>query len=246
MVGSHRPDDKLTATVALRYSDRVYATLDNTDVYTHTYQGFDSFLVADVRLNYDFDKHWNASIGVDNINNRRYFLFHPFPQATTLAQVAGRSERDGGRPRWGSRPLPERVDVGPACFPARVREIASATPSMTPSTCVAGVARWLRNIHVRASPARQAIEILDGGHEACVQFNARLPTKFFLRQGDLRLPVAADRPGAAVSSTIVDREPVSVMIFSASSSIRKPLGEVAEVYGPCEIVPAVHQRNENP
>jgi iron complex outermembrane receptor protein len=73
--------------VAIRYSNRVYATLDNSDIYTHTYQGFDSFRVVDARLNYQLDKHWSAAIGVDNLNNRRYFLFHPFPQVTTIAQL---------------------------------------------------------------------------------------------------------------------------------------------------------------
>ena len=86
-VASYRPNDQLTATIAARYSNRVYATLDNSDTYTHTYQGFDSFLVADARLTYQFDKQWSAAIGVDNLNNRRYFLFHPFPQQTFFAQV---------------------------------------------------------------------------------------------------------------------------------------------------------------
>jgi iron complex outermembrane receptor protein len=86
----YRPDDELTATLALRYSNRVYATLDNSDTYTHTYQGFDSFLVADARINYRFDKSWSAALGVDNLNNRRYFLFHPFPQQTVLGQLSYR------------------------------------------------------------------------------------------------------------------------------------------------------------
>jgi iron complex outermembrane receptor protein len=88
LVATYRPDDRLTATLAARYSNRVYATLDNSDVYTHTYQGFDSFLVADARLSYAFDAHWSGAIGVDNLNNRRYFLFHPFPQVTGFAQLA--------------------------------------------------------------------------------------------------------------------------------------------------------------
>ena len=86
-VATYRPNDRLTATVAVRYSNRVYATLDNSDVYTHTYQGFDSFRVVDARLNYQFDKHLSGAIGIDNLNNRRYFLFHPFPQVTTIAQL---------------------------------------------------------------------------------------------------------------------------------------------------------------
>ena len=87
VVATYRPNERLTATVAARYSNRVWATLDNSDIYTHTYQGFDSFLVADARLSYEFDKHWSGAIGVDNLNNRRYFLFHPFPQISMIGQI---------------------------------------------------------------------------------------------------------------------------------------------------------------
>src|SRR6185295_6840400 len=41
LVASYRPDERWTITVAARYSTRVYATIDNSDIYTHTYQGFD-------------------------------------------------------------------------------------------------------------------------------------------------------------------------------------------------------------
>ncbi|HTP61850.1 MAG TPA: TonB-dependent receptor [Burkholderiales bacterium] len=86
-VATYRYDDHLSGTVAARYSARVYATVDNTDVYTHTFQGFDSFFVVDARLNYNFDRQTRASIGVDNLNNQKYFLFHPFPQRTAFAEL---------------------------------------------------------------------------------------------------------------------------------------------------------------
>ena len=65
----------------------MWATVDNTDVYTHTYQGFDSFFVVDTRLSYQWDKQTRAAIGIDNLNNRKYFLFHPFPQRTLFAEL---------------------------------------------------------------------------------------------------------------------------------------------------------------
>jgi iron complex outermembrane recepter protein len=30
------------------------------------------------------NRHWSASLGVDNLLNRKYFLFHPFPQRTLV------------------------------------------------------------------------------------------------------------------------------------------------------------------
>lgn len=84
---SYRFDDKLSGMVALRYSDRVWATVDNTDINPNTWQGFDKFLVVDVRVNLRIDKDTRAAVGIDNLNNRRYFLFHPFPQRTLLAEI---------------------------------------------------------------------------------------------------------------------------------------------------------------
>jgi iron complex outermembrane receptor protein len=86
-VATYRPDAQWTLTVAGRYSTRLWATVDNTDIYTHTYQGFDGYLVGDLRVRYQIDRQWSAALGVDNFNNRKYFLFHPFPQRTALAEL---------------------------------------------------------------------------------------------------------------------------------------------------------------
>jgi len=77
----------LALTLAGRYSSRQYSTVDNTDVYTATYQGFQQYAVIDVRATYIFDKNWTAAIGVDNLNNNRYFLYHPFPQRTAFGEL---------------------------------------------------------------------------------------------------------------------------------------------------------------
>jgi iron complex outermembrane receptor protein len=74
-------------TLAGRYSDRVFATVDNSDTVTHTFQGFDGYFVMDARFRYQFDRRFGAAIGVDNLNNRKYFLFHPFPQRTVVAEL---------------------------------------------------------------------------------------------------------------------------------------------------------------
>jgi iron complex outermembrane receptor protein len=86
---TYRPDAqrKLALTLAGRYSDKMYTTLDNADVNPNTYQGFASWFVMDSRVNYRFDGHWSAGLGVDNVLNRKYFLFHPFPQRTLVGTV---------------------------------------------------------------------------------------------------------------------------------------------------------------
>jgi iron complex outermembrane receptor protein len=87
LVATYRPDDKWTFTAAARYSSRVFATVDNSDINPNTYQGFQSFLVLDARIHYQFDKHWGAALGADNLNNRKYYLYHPFPQRTIYAEL---------------------------------------------------------------------------------------------------------------------------------------------------------------
>jgi iron complex outermembrane receptor protein len=80
--------DTLDLSLAARYESRLYANIDNSDTVTHTWQGFDSFFVMDARARYNFDSHWAAAIGVDNLNNDRYFLFHPFPQRTVTLELS--------------------------------------------------------------------------------------------------------------------------------------------------------------
>jgi iron complex outermembrane receptor protein len=82
-----RPNDALSLTLAARYSTRVYANIDNSDSVTHTYQGFDPYLVLDARALYRVDAHWSVAAGVDNLTNRKYFLFHPFPQRAFTAEL---------------------------------------------------------------------------------------------------------------------------------------------------------------
>ena len=76
------------AKAAARYASRNYATLDNSDVIGNTYQGFYKYLVVDLRARYAINDHLTASVGVDNVNNDKYFLFHPFPQRSFAADLA--------------------------------------------------------------------------------------------------------------------------------------------------------------
>ncbi len=70
-----------------RYATKMFTTLDDADVNTNTYQGFSEWFVMDARAGYRVSPHWFTSIGVDNLLNRKYFLFHPFPQRTLVASL---------------------------------------------------------------------------------------------------------------------------------------------------------------
>jgi iron complex outermembrane receptor protein len=87
LVATWRPDDRLSLTGAVRYSSRMFGTIDNKDVVGHTFQGFEGFVVADARALYRLSPHWSIAAGVENLTDRRYFLFHPFPGRTFTAEL---------------------------------------------------------------------------------------------------------------------------------------------------------------
>jgi iron complex outermembrane receptor protein len=78
---------KLDLTLAARYSDRFFATIDNSDHYANTYQGFGAFFVADVHARYAISEHLAAGLGVTNLGDRKYFLFHPFLQRSVVVDL---------------------------------------------------------------------------------------------------------------------------------------------------------------
>lgn len=84
---SYRPDDRWTHTLGVRYSGTQYNTLDNSDVNGKTYTGTSSYLVADWRMRYKMAKQWTAALGVDNLNNEKYWAFHPYNQRTFMAEL---------------------------------------------------------------------------------------------------------------------------------------------------------------
>lgn len=84
------PAEAISLTTAARYASRIYATLDHADTVGHTYQGFEGYFVVDARATFRVDPHFDFALGVDNIGNRRYFLFHPFPQRSFSAELRWR------------------------------------------------------------------------------------------------------------------------------------------------------------
>jgi iron complex outermembrane recepter protein len=86
-VATYRPTPAWAFTLAGRYSGKQYSTMDNTDNTADVMGSFDTFVVFDVHANYQINEQWSASFGVDNLNNRKYFLYHPFPQRTYVANL---------------------------------------------------------------------------------------------------------------------------------------------------------------
>ncbi len=79
--------DRWNFTAGVRYSDPAFGTIENIDSIHQTWQGFGRYLVADLRAGYQVDDNWTVSAGIDNVNNAKYFLYHPFPQRTFIMEV---------------------------------------------------------------------------------------------------------------------------------------------------------------
>jgi iron complex outermembrane recepter protein len=82
---TYRPNDQWAWTVAARYSGKQYSTLDNTDVVPHVYGAFDNYFVVDMKIHYNATRNFSFDVGIDNVFNEQYFLFHPFPGRTYVA-----------------------------------------------------------------------------------------------------------------------------------------------------------------
>lgn len=79
-----------TLGAGLRYSGRQYGTLDNTDVLPEVYGGTSRFFTVDLKAGYRVDKHVTLALGVDNLTDRRYFVYHPYPSRTFYGQLKWR------------------------------------------------------------------------------------------------------------------------------------------------------------
>jgi len=75
------------AHLAVRYSGPQYRTLNNADVNGFAYQGVSSFLTADLRVRWKMAPQWTAAVGIDNLNNDKYWNFHPYPQRSYSAEL---------------------------------------------------------------------------------------------------------------------------------------------------------------
>lgn len=87
LVGTWRAGPVWTYTLAARYSGKQYNTLDNVDPNGASFTGVSNFFVLDARARWALDERWSGAFGVDNLNNREYWNFHPYPQRTWSVEL---------------------------------------------------------------------------------------------------------------------------------------------------------------
>lgn len=87
MVATYHQGPDITYSLAARYSGRQYNALDNSDINPETFGGASRMFVVDARATYNFAKRWTAAVGIDNLNNDKAYVFHPYPQRTGYVQI---------------------------------------------------------------------------------------------------------------------------------------------------------------
>lgn len=90
LLGTYRFGERASASAGVRYSGRQYNTLDNTDTNPDVYGGTSTYAVADLKFTYKPNRSGEISVGVDNVFDKRYFVYHPYPGRTVYVQAAFR------------------------------------------------------------------------------------------------------------------------------------------------------------
>lgn len=92
LMGVYHANDKLTFTLAGRYSGRQHNALYDTvnkkynDVNPNVYGAVSHYFVMDAKVVYKFADRWSANLGVNNLNNFKYYVNpNPYPQRTWFA-----------------------------------------------------------------------------------------------------------------------------------------------------------------
>ncbi|MGE7137594.1 TonB-dependent receptor [Luteibacter sp. NPDC031894] len=87
LVATWHASERLALTLAGRYSGRQYNTLDHSDVHPDTFGGASDFLTFDAKVSWKASDHVDLGVGVDNLTNRRYYVYYPYPSRTWLAEA---------------------------------------------------------------------------------------------------------------------------------------------------------------
>jgi len=87
LAATYRFDERSAFMVGVRYSGREYNTLTNTDTNPNVFGGTSTYTVADAKFTFRPTKQSEIGVGVDNIFDTRYFVYHPYPGRTFYAEA---------------------------------------------------------------------------------------------------------------------------------------------------------------
>ncbi|MBB5398257.1 TonB-dependent receptor [Paraburkholderia youngii] len=87
LAATYHFDARAALTLAAHYSGRQYNTLTNTDTNPNVFGGTSTYTVADAKFTFKPTKLSELGIGVDNLFDARYFVYHPYPGRTFYVEA---------------------------------------------------------------------------------------------------------------------------------------------------------------
>ncbi len=87
LAASYHIDERSTVMLGVRYSGRQYNTLTNTDSNPNVFGGTSTYTVADVKYTFKPTRSTQLAVGIDNLFDARYFVYHPYPGRTYYVQA---------------------------------------------------------------------------------------------------------------------------------------------------------------
>ena len=67
---------------SLQYTSNSFNQLDNRDTERNVFGAIDNFIFLGLKTNYQLNRHWRFSVGVDNLTNEEAYVAHPWPGRT--------------------------------------------------------------------------------------------------------------------------------------------------------------------
>lgn len=77
------------ANLSARHSGRQYNELNNSDTRSDVFGSASKFTTVDARVGYRFLERFEVAVGIENLTDEHYYIFHPYPGRTYLAEFRG-------------------------------------------------------------------------------------------------------------------------------------------------------------
>lgn len=87
LMGTYQPNASWRASLGVRHAGRMYGSLDNSDTNGNTFGGVSSYTVWDAKASYRISQYLEASFGIDNLTDKRYYVYHPYPGRTFIGEL---------------------------------------------------------------------------------------------------------------------------------------------------------------
>ena len=83
----YRPNEQWLLGAVWRWHGRMFISEMNLDTNPDVYGGASRVNQLDLKAARHFAKHWEWSLGVNNVNNDKAWQYHPFPQRSIQTEL---------------------------------------------------------------------------------------------------------------------------------------------------------------